>query len=116
VITVSSVRDFFFFALPPVAYRKSKRKTQDPKRKTQNSKWLPDSRRSIICSFVTREIPGLRMFVGPELVQDSLHRLRLFLDGSTTRLTVHGIAKLVLTFRGARALPEVAVKALGFRV
>ena len=29
--------------------------------------------------------------------------------------TVHGIAKVVLTFRGARALPEVAVKVLGFK-
>jgi hypothetical protein len=64
---------------------------------------------------VTREIPGLRM---------SWPRIFLGFTASTQALpycvghfgSLHmGWPKLVLTFRGARALPEVAVKVLGFK-
>ncbi len=71
---------------------------------------------SSIYSNVTREIPGLRMSWAPNLIWDSLHRLRLFLNGQDTSVDCSWDSrKLVLTFRGARALPEVAVKVLGFK-
>ena len=54
--------------------------------------------------------------MGPESYWDSLHRLRLFLNGQETSVDCSWDSrKLVLTFRGARALPEVAVKVLGFK-
>ena len=52
--------------------------------------------------------------MGPESRWDSLHRLRLFLVNRVLGSLFIGWPNLVLTFRGARALPEVAVKALGF--
>jgi hypothetical protein len=54
--------------------------------------------------------------VGPESYWDSLHRFRLFLHGQETSVDCSWDGrKLVLTFRGARALPEIAVKVLGFK-
>jgi hypothetical protein len=60
--------------------------------------------------------PGLEDVVGPESNWDSLHRLRLFLNVQETSVDCSWDGrKLVLTFRGARALPEVTVKVLGFK-
>jgi hypothetical protein len=59
--------------------------------------------------------PGLEDVVGPESFWDSLGRLRLFLCVGDFGNLHMGQPKLVLTFRGARALPEVAMKVLGFK-
>ena len=58
--------------------------------------------------------PGLEDVVGPESFGFTASSQALpYWSGNFGSLTV-GWPKLVLTFRGARALPEVAVKGLGF--
>jgi hypothetical protein len=74
--------------------------------------WLPEWFGSTIYPIVTREIPGLRMSVGPE--PRWIHCISSSSSGWAVYSLFIGWLNLVLTFRGARALPEVAVRDLGF--